>query len=129
MGFFDSFLGIIGFGIGILIGCFLGFFIFIYFEPRDVKEPTKSLNEFDSSSLIDLVPRLPLWVMSPDYERVNWLNKFITDMWPYFDKAACGIIKSSAEPIFAEYSGSYRINSITFDRLTLGTLPPTIHGN
>ncbi|KAI3447586.1 hypothetical protein Pfo_004251 [Paulownia fortunei] len=130
MGFLDSLLGIIGFGVGIPIGLVLGFFVFIYFEPRDAKKDpvTESLNEFDSSSIIDLIPELPLWVMSPDYERVDWLNKFILDMWPYFDKAACGIIKSSAEATFAEYIGKFQIKSIYFERLTLGNLPPKIHG-
>ncbi|KAL0426406.1 UNVERIFIED_CONTAM: Synaptotagmin-3 [Sesamum latifolium] len=88
----------------------------------------RSLNSIDSNSMIDLVHELPLWVMNPDYERVDWLNKFIIDMWPYFDKAACGIIKSSMEDLFAEYVGKYQIKSIRFQRLTLGDLPPTIHG-
>ncbi|KAK6152385.1 hypothetical protein DH2020_015020 [Rehmannia glutinosa] len=102
-----------GFGIGIPVGLVLGFFVFIYFETRDVKKDlyTKSLKEYDSSSIIDLLPDLPLWVMSPDYER-----------------AACGIIKSSAEATFADYIGKYQIKSIYFERLTLGDFPPKIHG-
>ncbi|KAL0344639.1 UNVERIFIED_CONTAM: Synaptotagmin-3 [Sesamum radiatum] len=130
MGILGSLLGIVGFGIGIPVGLFLGFFMFIYFRPRDVKKEhaMRSLNSIDLNSMIDLVPELPLWVMNPDYERVDWLNKFIVDMWPYFDKAACGIIKSSMEDLFAEYVGKYQIKSICFQRLTLGDLPPTIHG-
>lgn len=34
----------------------------------------QSVNEFDSSSIVDLIPKLPLWVMNPDYERVSCLN-------------------------------------------------------
>lgn len=37
MGFLGSLLGILGFGVGISIGLVLGYFLFIYFEPRDVK--------------------------------------------------------------------------------------------
>ncbi|KAL8504496.1 hypothetical protein ACS0TY_015891 [Phlomoides rotata] len=132
MGFLGGLLEIIGFGIGIPIGLFLGFFLFIYFQPRDVKklqEPVmKSLSGFDSKSMVDLISELPVWVMNPDYERVDWLNKIILDAWPYFDKAACGIIKSSAEATFAEYIGKFKINSIYFERLTLGNLPPKIQG-
>ncbi|KAK4432450.1 Synaptotagmin-3 [Sesamum alatum] len=130
MGILGSLLGIIGFGIGIPIGLFLGFFMFIYFSPTDVKKERvmRSLDNIDLNSMIDVVPELPLWVMNPDYERVDWLNKFIVDTWPYFDKAACGIIKSSMEDIVAEYIGKYLINSICFQRLTLGDFPPTIHG-
>ncbi|KAL7092076.1 hypothetical protein ACP275_12G143200 [Erythranthe tilingii] len=128
--FVDSLLGIIGFGIGIPIGLLLGFFIFIYFQPRDVYQDhvTKSVDEFDSTSLIDLVFQLPLWIMSPDYERVDWVNRIIHDMWPYLDKAVRGIIKTSAEATFAEYIGQYCIKSICFERLTLGNIPPKIHG-
>lgn len=38
------------------------------------------------------------------------------------------MIRSTAEPIFAEYIGKYKIESIKFKNLTLGNLPPTIHG-
>ncbi|KAL2229397.1 UNVERIFIED_CONTAM: Synaptotagmin-3 [Sesamum indicum] len=117
----------VGFGIGIPIGLFLGFFMFIYFRPRNVKKSkyeafrgllskfqsfetcpglitsfpegvTRSLNSIDSNSMIDIVPELPLWVMNPDYERVDWLNKFIIDMWPYFDKS----IKNTRNPVWNE---------------------------
>ncbi|CAI9766320.1 unnamed protein product [Fraxinus pennsylvanica] len=130
MGFLISLLGTIGFGIGIPIGILLGFFVFIYYEPRDVKDfdTNKSLEDYDSNTLIDLIPKLPLWVMNPDYERVDWLNKFINDMWPYFDKVACGNIISTAEPIFSEYIDKFQIKSINFKHLTLGNLPPKIHG-
>ncbi|XP_057805412.1 synaptotagmin-3-like [Salvia miltiorrhiza] len=130
MGFLDSLLGVIGFGFGIPIGIVVGFLVFIYFEPTDVTKELviQSVNEFDSNSIVDIVPKLPLWVMNPDYERVEWLNKVILEAWPYFDKAACGIIKSTAEAIFAEYIGKFQIKSINFERLTLGSLPPKIHG-
>uniref|UniRef100_A0A5B7BMN6 Putative synaptotagmin-3 isoform X1 n=1 Tax=Davidia involucrata TaxID=16924 RepID=A0A5B7BMN6_DAVIN len=129
MGFVCNLLEMIGFGIGIPIGLFLGFVIFIYFEPRDVKDPViRPLQEFDSSPLLDLLPQIPLWVKNPDYDRVDWLNKFILDMWPYLDKAICGLIRSTTKPIFAEYVGKFLIKSIDFESLSLGTLPPTIHG-
>ncbi|KAK9283339.1 hypothetical protein L1049_011579 [Liquidambar formosana] len=129
MGFLSSFLGILGFGIGIPIGLLIGFFFFIYSEPRAVKDPVvKPLYEFNTTTLHDLLPEIPLWVKSPDYERVDWLNKFILDMWPYLDKAICGMIRCMAQPIFAEYIGKFQIEAIEFENLSLGTLPPTFHG-
>ncbi|CAA2934441.1 synaptotagmin-3-like isoform X1 [Olea europaea subsp. europaea] len=50
-------------------------------------DANKSPEDYDSSTLIDLLSKLPLWVMNPDYERVDWLNKCIHDIWPYFDKS------------------------------------------
>ncbi|KAM3341147.1 synaptotagmin-3 isoform X1 [Capsicum galapagoense] len=130
MVFLGSLLGILGFGVGISIGVIVGYFLFIYYEPRDVKDYPENtpFDEIEPNTLIDLLPELPLWVMNPDYERVDWFNEFIANMWPFLDKAICGIIKSTCEPIFAEYIGKYQIKSILFEQLTLGTIPPRLHG-
>lgn len=37
-------------------------------------------------------------------------------------------METTAQPIFDEYIGKFKIESIEFENLTLGTLPPTIHG-
>ncbi|OMO86782.1 C2 calcium-dependent membrane targeting [Corchorus capsularis] len=89
---------------------------------------TRPLEELDTDTLLDLLPDIPLWVKCPDYERVDWLNKFVADMWPYLDQAICATIRSMTEPMFAEYIGKFQIEAIEFDHLSLGTLPPEIHG-
>lgn len=48
---------------------------------QDYPENTP-FDEIEPNTLIDLLPELPLWVMNPDYERVNTclllnLNSFI----------------------------------------------------
>ncbi|KAF6166253.1 hypothetical protein GIB67_031037, partial [Kingdonia uniflora] len=88
----------------------------------------RPLQELDSEALLDLLPEIPLWIKSPDYDRVDWLNRFVFHMWPYLDKAICSMIRSTAEPIFADYIGKFQVESIDFESLTLGTLPPTFHG-
>ncbi|XWS75161.1 hypothetical protein CRYUN_Cryun01aG0061200 [Craigia yunnanensis] len=129
MGLLSTLLEIIGFGIGVPFGLLVGFLLFIYSKPKTVKEPiTRPLYELDNSALLDLLPDIPLWVKCPDYERVDWLNKFVTDMWPHLDKAVCARIRSMTEPIFAEYIGKFQIEAIEFDHLRLGTLPPEIQG-
>uniref|UniRef100_A0A2P2JKP4 Uncharacterized protein n=1 Tax=Rhizophora mucronata TaxID=61149 RepID=A0A2P2JKP4_RHIMU len=37
MGFFSTFLGVLGFGFGLPVGLLLGFFLFVYSHPKDVK--------------------------------------------------------------------------------------------
>ncbi|KAG8648540.1 hypothetical protein MANES_08G008100v8 [Manihot esculenta] len=49
-------------------------------------------------------------------------------MWPYIDKAVCGLTRSMVNPIFQEYTGKFYIRSIDFKSLSLGTIPPNIHG-
>ncbi|KAB5538960.1 hypothetical protein DKX38_016493 [Salix brachista] len=93
------------------------------------KDPAvRPLHELDTDALLDILPEIPLWVKCPDYERVDWLNKFLLDMWPYLDKAICAMIRSTTQPMFAEYIGKYKIKAIEFEHLTLGTLPPIIQG-
>ncbi|KAJ0538241.1 putative synaptotagmin-like mitochondrial-lipid-binding domain-containing protein [Helianthus annuus] len=119
----------------------------------------KPISELDPTSLQELIPEIPLWLKNPDYDRVDWLNKFVVNMWPYLDKvhckkpeksstfltftilgrklltlfilqAICAAIRQTTEPIFADYIGhGHRpIEAITFETLSLGSLPPTFQG-
>ncbi|XP_020524310.1 synaptotagmin-3 isoform X2 [Amborella trichopoda] len=97
-------------------------------EPLTKDPNIRPINELDSTALHSLLPEIPSWVKNPDYDRVDWLNKFVHDMWPYLDKAICRTIKQMAEPIFGQYTGKFCIESIQFDSLTLGSLPPTVQG-
>uniref|UniRef100_A0A7N0TBL3 Uncharacterized protein n=1 Tax=Kalanchoe fedtschenkoi TaxID=63787 RepID=A0A7N0TBL3_KALFE len=129
MGFFSGVLGFFGFGIGMSIGLVIGYFLFIYTQPTDVKDPViRPLAEQDSQSLERLLPEIPLWVKNPDYDRVDWINKFLEYMWPYLDKAICKMAKNIAKPIIAEQIPKYKIESVEFEALSLGSLPPTFQG-
>ncbi|XP_058181372.1 synaptotagmin-3-like [Rhododendron vialii] len=129
MGFLSTFLGILGFGIGLPFGILVGFYFFVYSKPKDVENPVvRPLHKMDTTTLQEILHEIPLWVKSPDYDRVDWLNQFLLDMWPYLDKAICKTIRIMARPIFAEYIGKYQIESIDFGNLSLGTLPPIIQG-
>ncbi|XP_020598004.1 synaptotagmin-3-like, partial [Phalaenopsis equestris] len=129
MGLVGTILGIIGFGFGIPIGIMIGYFFFIFCNPGVVQEPIiRPLTELDSESLHDFILEIPAWLKNPDYDRVDWLNKFIFDMWPCLNKAICNRIRSSTRTTFDQYIGKYFIESLEFDNLTLGSFPPTIHG-
>ncbi|KAF5448977.1 hypothetical protein F2P56_029467 [Juglans regia] len=129
MGFFSTIFGFSGFGIGISIGLVAGYFLFIYFQPSDVQDPViRPLVEHDSETLQRMLPEIPLWVKNPDYDRIDWLNKFVEYMWPYLDKAICKTARNIAKPIIAEQIPKYKIDSVEFETLTLGSLPPTFQG-
>lgn len=122
-------MGVFGFGFGITVGLVVGYFLFIYYQPSDVKDPQiRPLVEKDSKSLQKLLPEIPLWIKNPDYDRIDWLNKFIGYMWPCLDKAICKMVKKIVEPIIAEQIPKYKIDSVDFEALTLGCLPPTFQG-
>lgn len=129
MAFFATLFGIFAFGFGVTSGLILGYFLFIYWQPSDVKDPIiRPLGELDSKTLQSLLPEIPLWVKNPDYDRVDWLNKFLKDLWPYFDKAICKIIKDTTRPLIDQYSRLYKIDSVEFECLTMGNLAPTFQG-
>ncbi|KAB5557698.1 hypothetical protein DKX38_008607 [Salix brachista] len=129
MGILSSILGFCGFGVGTSIGIAIGYYMFIYFQPTDVKDPVvRPLIEQDSKTLQRLLPEIPQWVKNPDYDRVDWLNKLIENMWPYLDTAICKTAKNIAKPIIAEQIPKYKIDSVEFETLTLGSLPPTFPG-
>ncbi|XP_058780907.1 synaptotagmin-2-like isoform X1 [Vicia villosa] len=129
MGFFSTIFGFFGFGIGIVIGLVIGYFLFIYVQPIDVKNPEiKPLAEEETEALQRIIHEIPLWIKNPDSDRVDWLNKLIEYMWPYLDKAICNTAKNIAKPIIAEQIPKYKIDSVEFEVLTLGSLPPTFQG-
>ncbi|KAH9759158.1 Synaptotagmin-2 [Citrus sinensis] len=129
MGVFGTILGFFGFGFGTVIGLVGGYFLFIYHQPTDIKDPEiQPLAEQDSKTVELLLPEIPLWVKNPDYDRVDWLNKFIETMWPFLDKAICKTVRETVKPIIAEQIPQYKIDSVEFEALTLGSLPPTFQG-
>ncbi|XP_075476547.1 synaptotagmin-1-like [Primulina tabacum] len=129
MGFFSTVFGLVGFGVGISSGLVIGYYLFVYFQTSDVKDPiVRRLVEHDSENLHGLLPEIPFWVKNPDYDRMDWLNRFIQVMWPYLDKAICKTAKNIASPIIAEQIPKYKIESVEFESLTLGSLPPTFQG-
>ncbi|KAJ9189573.1 hypothetical protein P3X46_000848 [Hevea brasiliensis] len=88
----------------------------------------RPIDEQDSETLQRMLPEIPLWVKNPDYDRIDWLNKFLGYMWPYLDKAICKIARNIAAPIIAKQIPKYKIDSVEFETLTLGSLPPTFSG-
>ncbi|XP_050366039.1 synaptotagmin-1-like [Argentina anserina] len=129
MGFFSTIFGFFGFGLGVSIGLVAGYFLFIYVQSSDVENPQiQPLVDQEPEILDRMLPEIPLWVKNPDYDRLDWLNKFLEYMWPYLDKAICKTAKDIAKPIIAEEIPKYKIDSVEFEKLTLGSLPPTFQG-
>ncbi|KAJ6901870.1 synaptotagmin-3-like isoform X1 [Populus alba x Populus x berolinensis] len=112
MGFLNTFLELLGFGIGLPFGLLIGFFLFVYSKPKDT---VKWSGHFMSYN----------WCFARYSTRYSIM--VLSDMWPYLDKAVCAMIRRTTQSMFAEYIGKYKIQAIEFEHLTLGTLPPTIH--
>ncbi|KAK1352338.1 Calcium-dependent lipid-binding (CaLB domain) family protein [Heracleum sosnowskyi] len=126
MGTVSAILWLTGFGVGVSTGLVVGYYLFIFFQTTHLKDPDiPSLVEQDTKSLQRLLRETPIWVKYPDFDRVDWLNKFLIYMWPYLDKAICKTAKKIADPIIAEQIPKYKVE---FEALTLGSLPLTFQG-
>lgn len=129
MSILSTIASFLGFGIGTSLGLLIGYYIFIYFQSIDVKDPTFTpLVEQEAKTVQQLLPEIPLWIKNPDYDRLDWLNKFVECMWPYLNKAICKTARTIAKPIIAEQIPKYKIDSVEFEELNLGSLPPTFQG-
>ncbi|KMZ64122.1 putative Calcium lipid binding protein [Zostera marina] len=129
MGFFSTLFGLFGFGFGFSTGIVIGYYLFIFSQSSNVEDPEiEPLADRDPDSLESILPEIPLWVKNPDFDRIDWLNKFIEKMWPYLDKAICKTAMEIAKPIINQQIPNYKIDSVDFEALTLGSLPPTLQG-
>ncbi|KAJ4850005.1 Synaptotagmin-4 [Turnera subulata] len=60
-------------------------------------------------------------------ELLTWLNLQLNKIWPFVDEAASELIRSNVEPILEQYRPMI-LESLTFSKLTLGTVAPQFTG-
>eukprot|EP00897_Mesotaenium_endlicherianum_P001971 jgi/Mesen1/1801/ME000140S00759 len=88
-----------------------------------------ALARANADDLRRLIPKdlFPTWVQFPEFERVNWLNQELRDIWPFLNKAASVVIRESLEPVLDRYCPPV-FASIRFQKLTLGNIAPQFGG-
>ncbi|CAI5992860.1 unnamed protein product [Closterium sp. NIES-64] len=123
----------LGFTIGLLGGLVAGYFIFIHKLPTAVEEPeVKELipegATLKEEELQEYYSYLPPWVSNPDYERVDWMNKLVAEMWPYLNKAISEQIREIGTPILKAQQPAF-IETLEFQEIDLGTIPPAVLGH
>ncbi|XP_063144804.1 extended synaptotagmin-3 [Candoia aspera] len=70
--------------------------------------------------------QLPAWVHFPDVERVEWLNKVVEQIWPYFGAIMEKTFKEVLEPKIR--AKNVHLKTCTFTRIHLGDKCPKIKG-
>ncbi|KAG9469308.1 hypothetical protein GDO78_020878 [Eleutherodactylus coqui] len=70
--------------------------------------------------------QLPAWVNFPDVERVEWVNKVVQQMWPYFGIYMEKLFQEKIEPLVRESNGHLR--AFTFTKVHFGERSPRING-
>ncbi|XP_074070967.1 extended synaptotagmin-3 isoform X2 [Macrotis lagotis] len=70
--------------------------------------------------------QLPAWIHFPDVERVEWINKIISQTWPYLGMIMEKKIREKLEPKIREKS--IHLKTFTFTKLCFGQKCPKVNG-
>ncbi|KFK42889.1 hypothetical protein AALP_AA1G051900 [Arabis alpina] len=136
-----------GFIVGVVIGLIVGITIIIGFVKAENyrskirSELANTVAAFARMTVEDsrkLLPAdfYPSWVVFSERQncfwcfillQLTWLNHHLTKIWPYVDEAASELIKASVEPVLEQYRPAI-VASLTFSKLTLGTVAPQFTG-
>lgn len=65
----------------------------------------------------------PSWVSYPDFDRCEWLNKLVEQMWPTISTYVENLVKNTIEPEIKK-----QISGLSFERIDLGDFPPRLGG-
>lgn len=58
---------------------------------------------------------------------LQWLNRLLAEMWPYYDRGICKMVKEVVEPIIEQYRPPI-FKKIFFQELTFGEAPFRVEG-
>ncbi|PKI47107.1 hypothetical protein CRG98_032520 [Punica granatum] len=112
-------------GVTVGIGLIFGFAYYSKIRSKRRSELAKTVAAFARMTVEDsrkILPGefYPSWVLT-------WLNTHLKKIWPYVDEAASELIRTTVEPILEQYRPAI-LQSLTFSKLTLGTVAPQFTG-
>ncbi|XP_022893406.1 synaptotagmin-5-like isoform X1 [Olea europaea var. sylvestris] len=127
-----------GFVVGLVIGVIFGLGLVVVFVRS---ENARSKQRSDLATTIASFARMtvedsrkllspeyyPSWVVFSQRQKLTWLNLHLEKIWPYVSEAASELIKANVEPILEQYRPMI-LASLTFSKLTLGTVAPQFTG-
>ncbi|XP_073224229.1 synaptotagmin-4-like [Cicer arietinum] len=127
-----------GFISGMIVGIAVGIVLIVAFARQESirsnrrSNLAKTIAQFARMTVEDsrklLPPKFyPSWVVFTKRQKLNWLNMELEKIWPFVDEAASELIKSNVEPILEQYRPVI-LSSLTFSKLTLGTVAPQFTG-
>jgi len=74
------------------------------------------------------VQDLPAWVFFPDFERVEWLNRVLDQLWPSIGHFITHLLTTQIEPLIKKSLESLTLKDFKFNHVLLGNIPPRIGG-
>ena len=83
----------------------------------------RDLSQDTRPALEKRLSELPSWVTYPDFDRCEWLNKLVQQLWPTISDYAQNIIRTTLEPELKK-----QLAGLAFERIDLGDFPPRLGG-
>ncbi|CAN2389070.1 Extended, partial [Pristimantis euphronides] len=122
--------GRLGFGVSWLL---LGLFLWIFWN-RNKKSKLARMRaawELLENESLEVTrglrtQQLPAWVNFPDVERVEWINKVVQQMWPYFGMYMEKLFQEKIEPLVR--ASNVHLKAFTFTKVHFGEKSPRING-
>eukprot|EP00210_Caulerpa_lentillifera_P002283 g2193.t1 len=104
-------------------------YMYLYSKNQRKKEESVSIMNISPGvvGLTSLLKEFPSWLSYTKKERVEWFNKILTQMWPFYDKAVCDAIKESIEPVMKSMKPPI-FKDIKFGTLRFGEVPFRVEG-
>eukprot|EP00250_Pteridium_aquilinum_P000160 c10179_g1_i1 orf=59-1489(+) len=119
------------FAVGLLLGLLLSTLLHLAYLHRSHLRRAKALciAQLSHSGALSFAHRAaPSWLsQQSDYEKVNWLNRELEEIWPSLNEAASGLLKVILQSVLDPYKFSI-IQKITIKSITLGTVSPLLGG-
>ncbi|CAI7784937.1 unnamed protein product [Closterium sp. NIES-54] len=83
----------------------------------------------NKEDLRKLIPKelYPSWVQFPEFERVEWINYFLRELWPKLREAISGAVMMQIGPVLESYRPPM-ISSLKLTKFNLGRLAPQLGG-
>jgi hypothetical protein len=75
-----------------------------------------------------LLGKVPSWMSLTEREKMEWLNRLLSELWPYYDRGICSMVKEVVEPILESLRPPGIIRRIFFQEFTFGTAPFRVEG-
>jgi Ca2+-dependent lipid-binding protein len=71
---------------------------------------------------------VPAWIALTDREKMEWFNRLLSELWPYYDRGICRVVREFVEPVMEQYRPPGIIKRIFFQELTFGNAPLRVEG-
>ncbi|WIA11325.1 hypothetical protein OEZ85_011448 [Tetradesmus obliquus] len=113
-------------GLGMMVGLL---YTFLYYKNVKSKQQYQQVLSMDPGlkGCQYLLGTLPSWITYTEREKMEWFNRMLEEMWPYYDRGICATIKQVVEPIIESFRPP-TFKKIWFEELTFGEAPFRVEG-